>query len=86
MDALRPAAFNNQANSAAPDQDLVQDTFNQQQLHSRGTGSDMAAKHDLSPGATQMQGVCDGEEKRDQSKEEPPLEMKQQEGSFVVVY
>ncbi|XP_042370870.1 ubiquitin carboxyl-terminal hydrolase 19-like, partial [Plectropomus leopardus] len=38
----------------------------------------MAAKQGHSPDPAQRQGSCDGEEKRDQSKEEPPLEMKQQ--------
>ncbi|XP_029994128.1 ubiquitin carboxyl-terminal hydrolase 19 isoform X2 [Sphaeramia orbicularis] len=34
-----------------------------------------ASKQGLSPGLVQRQGSCDGEEKRDQSKEEPPLEI-----------
>ncbi|XP_067382979.1 ubiquitin carboxyl-terminal hydrolase 19 isoform X3 [Channa argus] len=39
----------------------------------------MAATQVSSPSLAQRQGSCDGEEKRDQSKEEPSLEMKTQE-------
>lgn len=38
-----------------------------------------AAKQGPSSGPVQRQEVCDGEEKRDQSKEEPSLEVKQQD-------
>lgn len=41
----------------------------------------MAVKQGPSPSVTQRQSCCDGEEKRDQSKEEP-LEIKQQEGAL----
>lgn len=93
-DCLKPVGFNNQADSASPErqgdrtdsepekkpveQDLEQDTLIHQQLGSREASSAPAVA--VEPGLTQKQGSCDGEEKRDQSKEEPPLEMKQQEG------
>ncbi|XP_047459365.1 ubiquitin carboxyl-terminal hydrolase 19 isoform X2 [Mugil cephalus] len=41
--------------------------------------TDVAAKQSQSSGLFPKQISCEGEEKRDQSKEEPPLEMKQQE-------
>ncbi|XP_071783636.1 ubiquitin carboxyl-terminal hydrolase 19 isoform X2 [Centroberyx gerrardi] len=44
-----------------------------------------AAKRGQSPGLAQRQGSCEGEEKRDQSKEEPPLEMKQEEAPEPMV-
>ncbi|XP_034392602.1 ubiquitin carboxyl-terminal hydrolase 19 isoform X3 [Cyclopterus lumpus] len=54
-----------------------------QQIESREAGSlpavAVAATRDQSPGPAQRQGGCDGEEKQDQSKEEPSLEMKPQE-------
>lgn len=65
-------------------QEAEQDTSTCQQLESRDDGSTAAAGEaavpSWSPGAAQRQGSCDGEEKQDQSKEEPPLELKQQEG------
>lgn len=65
-------------------QESEQDTLIRQQLESREAGSvsavGPAAKRGPSPGPAQRQVSCDGEEKRDQSKEEPPLEMKPQEG------
>lgn len=66
------------------EQESERDTLICQQLGSRDTGSvpaaGVAAKQGQSPGQAQRRGSCDGEEKRDQSKEEPPLELKQQEG------
>ncbi len=66
------------------EQESEQDTLIHQHLGSREAGSvpavGVAAKQGQSPDPAQRQGSCDGEEKRDQSKEEPPLEMKQQEG------
>ncbi|XP_061536576.1 ubiquitin carboxyl-terminal hydrolase 19 isoform X1 [Phycodurus eques] len=60
----------------------VQDAQTHQQLGSRGTtpvpSQDVSAEQEPTPVLTQIQGSCDGEEKRDQSKEEPPL-IKQQE-------
>ncbi|XP_068452984.1 ubiquitin carboxyl-terminal hydrolase 19 isoform X2 [Clinocottus analis] len=65
------------------EQEAEQDSPICQQLESREAGSlpavGVAATQDQSPGPTQRQGSCDGEEKRDQSKEEPSLEMKPQE-------
>lgn len=65
------------------EQESEQDTLIRQQLESREAGSvsavGPAAKRGPSPGPAQRQVSCDGEEKRDQSKEEPPLEMKPQE-------
>lgn len=43
----------------------------------------MAVKQGPSPSVAQNQSSCDGEEKRDQSKEEP-LEIKQQEGELKI--
>ncbi|XP_037334767.2 ubiquitin carboxyl-terminal hydrolase 19 isoform X3 [Pungitius pungitius] len=64
-------------------QEAEQDTPICQQLESRDEGltaaAGGAAVPSWSPGAAQRQGSCDGEEKQDQSKEEPPLELKQQE-------
>lgn len=63
------------------DQEVVQDTLVHQQLGPREEGSmSSAAKQDLSPGPTQKRGMLDEEEKRDQSKEEPTLEVTQQDG------
>lgn len=44
------------------------------------TTTGIAAKQSQPSGEAQKQSSCDEEEKRDQSKEEPPLEMKQLEG------
>ena len=66
------------------EQESEQDTLICQQLGSREVGSvpaaGVTAKRGQSPGLAPRQASCDGEEKRDQSKEEPPLELKQQEG------
>lgn len=66
------------------EQESEQDTLTRQQLESRETGpipaAGVPAKRGESPGLSPRRGSCDGEEKRDQSKEEPPLELKQQEG------
>ncbi|KAM9855932.1 ubiquitin carboxyl-terminal hydrolase 19 isoform 3-T3 [Aulostomus maculatus] len=71
------------------EQESVQDTLISQQLGSREVGSvqvvGMAAKQDLTARLSQRQGSCDEEEKRDQSKEEPSLEMKQQEAPESMV-
>ncbi|XP_059189780.1 ubiquitin carboxyl-terminal hydrolase 19 isoform X2 [Centropristis striata] len=65
------------------EQESEQDTLIRQQIESKDADSisavGTAAKQGQSPGLAQRQGSCDGEEKRDQSKEEPPLEMKQHE-------
>lgn len=66
------------------EQESEQDTLIRQQLESKEAGSisavGVAGKQSQSPGLAQRQVSCDEEEKQDQSKEEPPLEMKQQEG------
>lgn len=66
------------------EQESEPDTLIRQHLGSGEAGLipavGVAAKQGQSPGVAQRQGSCDGEEKQDQSKEEPPLEMKQQEG------
>ncbi|XP_054466021.1 ubiquitin carboxyl-terminal hydrolase 19 isoform X2 [Anoplopoma fimbria] len=65
------------------EQEAELDTPICQQLESREACSmpavGVAAIRGQSPGLTQRQGSCDGEEKRDQSKEEPSLEIQQQE-------
>ncbi|XP_074536944.1 ubiquitin carboxyl-terminal hydrolase 19 isoform X2 [Halichoeres trimaculatus] len=70
------------------EQELEQDTLIHQQLPSRETGSvpadDVTAKQE-SPSLAQRQGSFDGEEKRDQSKEEPLLEIKQPEAPEPMV-
>ncbi|XP_013871731.1 ubiquitin carboxyl-terminal hydrolase 19 isoform X2 [Austrofundulus limnaeus] len=45
----------------------------------------MAARQSQAPGPTQKHRSCDGEEKRDQSKEEPPLEERQLEAPEPMV-
>ncbi|XP_017266836.1 ubiquitin carboxyl-terminal hydrolase 19 isoform X2 [Kryptolebias marmoratus] len=45
----------------------------------------VAARQSQTPGPTEKQGGCDGEEKRDQSKEEPPLETNQLEAPEPMV-
>uniref|UniRef100_A0A3Q3DUR6 ubiquitinyl hydrolase 1 n=1 Tax=Hippocampus comes TaxID=109280 RepID=A0A3Q3DUR6_HIPCM len=64
-------------------QQSVRDTQTHQHLGSRGatpvSSRDVSAEQEPSTGLTQIEGSCDGEEKRDQSKEEPPP-IKQQEG------
>ncbi|CAJ1055423.1 ubiquitin carboxyl-terminal hydrolase 19 isoform X3 [Xyrichtys novacula] len=72
------------------EQELEQDTLIHQQLSpARETGSapavDATAKQAESPSLAQRHGSFDGEEKRDQSKEEPPLEIKQQEAPEPMV-
>ncbi|XP_076596686.1 ubiquitin carboxyl-terminal hydrolase 19 isoform X2 [Chaetodon auriga] len=71
------------------EQESEQDTLICQPLGSREAGSvpavGMAEKRGQSPGLAQRRGSCDGEEKRDQSKEEPPLELKQQEAPEPMV-
>lgn len=66
------------------EQESEQDTRICQQRGSKEAGSvpavEAAAKCGQSPSLALRQGNCDGEEKRDQSKEEPALELKQQEG------
>uniref|UniRef100_A0A667XBE2 ubiquitinyl hydrolase 1 n=1 Tax=Myripristis murdjan TaxID=586833 RepID=A0A667XBE2_9TELE len=42
----------------------------------------LTTKQSQLPGLSQRQGSCEGEEKRDQSKEEPFLEMKQEKGEL----
>ncbi|XP_051906643.1 ubiquitin carboxyl-terminal hydrolase 19 isoform X2 [Hippocampus zosterae] len=63
-------------------QQSVRDTQTHQQLGSRGatpvSSRDVSAEQEPSTGLTQIEGSCDGEEKRDQSKEEP-APIKQQE-------
>ncbi|XP_076019456.1 ubiquitin carboxyl-terminal hydrolase 19 isoform X2 [Genypterus blacodes] len=65
------------------EQDSAQDTLIRQQMGSEETASlpdaGAATTQGLSPGLVQRLGSCDGEEKRDQSKEEPPLEITPQE-------
>ncbi|XP_077370928.1 ubiquitin carboxyl-terminal hydrolase 19 isoform X2 [Festucalex cinctus] len=57
--------------------ETVQNTPNCQLLGSRVAASvpsrDASAEREASAGLTQIQASCDGEEKRDQSKEEPPV-------------
>ncbi|XP_056240703.1 ubiquitin carboxyl-terminal hydrolase 19 isoform X2 [Seriola aureovittata] len=71
------------------EQESEQDTLICQQQGSKETVPaptvGMAAKQGPSPGVAQRQGSCDGEEKRDQSKEEPSLEIKQQEAPEPMV-
>ncbi|XP_034551398.1 ubiquitin carboxyl-terminal hydrolase 19 isoform X2 [Notolabrus celidotus] len=71
------------------EQDSEQDTLIHQQLPSTETGSVPAdcvtAKRAESPSLTPRRGSFEGEEKRDQSKEEPPLEIKEQEAPEPMV-
>lgn len=71
------------------EQESEQDTLICQQLGSKETAPaptvGTAAKQGLAPSVAQRQGSCDGEEKRDQSKEDPSLELKQQEGELTVL-
>nr|XP_046251743.1 ubiquitin carboxyl-terminal hydrolase 19 isoform X2 [Scatophagus argus] len=71
------------------EQESEQDTLICQQLGSREAGSvpavEVAAKRSQSPGLASRLGSLDGEEKRDQSKEEPPLELKEQEAPEPMV-
>lgn len=64
------------------EQDSEQDTLIRQQIGSREAAPAVgtAAERGQSPGVAQRLGGYDGEEKRDQSKEEPPLELRPQEG------
>ncbi|XP_041859245.1 ubiquitin carboxyl-terminal hydrolase 19 isoform X2 [Melanotaenia boesemani] len=68
---------------------LGQDTLICHQLGSAETlpvpGANVAARQSQSPSLNQNQSSCDGEEKRDQSKEEPSLERKQQEAPEPMV-
>ncbi|XP_020490960.2 ubiquitin carboxyl-terminal hydrolase 19 isoform X2 [Labrus bergylta] len=71
------------------EQQSEQDTLIHQQPPSRETDSvpavGVSAKQEASPSISQKHGSFDGEEKRDQSKEEPPLELKQQEAPEPMV-
>lgn len=95
-DRLKPGSFNKQADSTSPErqrdrtdsepdkkpveQESGRDAVTlTQQPGTREAGSAPAITA-AEASLAQRQGSCDGEEKRDQSKEEPPLEMKQQEG------
>ncbi len=68
------------------EQESEQDSLICQQLESSeassvpAVGVEIAAKRGQSHALASRQGSCDGEEKQDQSKEEPSLEIKQQEG------
>lgn len=64
------------------EQNSEQDTLTRQQVGSREAtpAAGTAASRGQSPGVAPRLGGYDGEEKRDQSKEEPPLELRQQEG------
>ena len=71
----------------AAEQDSEQDTLIRQRLESREADSTpavggAAAKRGASPAPAQRPSSCDGEEKRDQSKEEPPLDIEEQEGQW----
>lgn len=69
------------------EQESEQDTLIHQQLESGEAIPEppvgMAVKQGPSPSVAQRQSSYDGEEKRDQSKEEP-LEIKQQEGELKI--
>nr|XP_019944700.1 PREDICTED: ubiquitin carboxyl-terminal hydrolase 19 isoform X2 [Paralichthys olivaceus] len=90
-DCLKPVCFNNEVEpeKSPVQQEAEQETPIRQQLRSRETETvstvGMAAKPGLSPSAAQRQSSCDGEEKRDQPKEEPSLEIKQQEAPEPMV-
>ncbi|XP_077457775.1 ubiquitin carboxyl-terminal hydrolase 19 isoform X2 [Stigmatopora argus] len=65
-----------EAEKKAPFHESMQDTQTDQQVVSRGAVSvvsrDLSAQQEQSPSLTHIQGSCEGEEKCDQSKEEPP--------------
>lgn len=64
------------------EQESEQDTLIRQQIGSREAAPavEVADKRGQSPGVAPRLGSSDEEEKRDQSKEEPPLELNQQKG------
>lgn len=64
------------------EQNSEQDTLIPQQIGSSEAAPAVGAavKQSQSPGVAPRLGSYDGEEKRDPSKEEPPLELRQQEG------
>lgn len=70
------------------EQNSEQGPLIRQQIGSRDAAAAVgtAAKRGQSPGAAPRLGSYDGEEKRDQSKEEPPLELRQQEGGLRRVW
>ncbi|XP_008286469.1 ubiquitin carboxyl-terminal hydrolase 19 isoform X2 [Stegastes partitus] len=96
-DCLKPVAFGREADSpqrsgdrtdsepekTSAEQESELDTPIRQQP---GEAAPVPAdKRSPSPGPAHKQSSCDEEEKRDQSKEEPPLEMKQQEAPEPMV-
>ncbi|CAK6955163.1 ubiquitin carboxyl-terminal hydrolase 19 isoform X2 [Scomber scombrus] len=100
-DRLKSVTFDKQADSASPErqrdrtdsetekkpaeQESERDAVTCIQQPGSREADSAPAVTAAEPGLTQKQGSCDGEEKRDQSKEEPPLEMKQQEAPEPMV-
>ncbi|XP_053280265.1 ubiquitin carboxyl-terminal hydrolase 19 isoform X1 [Pleuronectes platessa] len=94
-DCVKPVCFNNEVEpeqkpeKSPVEQESEQGTPIRLQLGSRETEPvptvGMVAKRDQSPGGARSQGSGEGEEKRDQSKEEPSLEIKQQEAPEPMV-
>lgn len=92
-DSASPETLGDRTDSEPGSKPLVQeseqDTLISLQLGSREAGAAPAAgltdKQSQSPSLTLMKSSCDGEEKRDQSKEEPPLELMQQEAPEPMV-
>ncbi|XP_061760863.1 ubiquitin carboxyl-terminal hydrolase 19 isoform X2 [Nerophis ophidion] len=67
------------------EQESMQDTQTNQQPDSSGAASVPAKQEPSEAGLAQMQSSCDGEEKRDQSKEESPLIIQPQEAQESMV-
>ncbi|XP_070694914.1 ubiquitin carboxyl-terminal hydrolase 19 isoform X2 [Pempheris klunzingeri] len=88
-ETLAPERTDSEPEKKPVDQESEQDSPIHQQLGSTQAGSAPAAGvhaiQDQSAGLAQRQVSCDGEEKQDQSKEEPPLELKQQEAPEPMV-
>lgn len=97
-DRLKPVTFDKRADSASPErqrdrtdsetekkpveQESERDAVTCTQQPGSREADPAPAVTAAEPGVTRKQGSSDGEEKRDQSKEEPPLEIKQQEGQW----
>lgn len=85
MDCTAPQKTKDRTESEPAGHELEQNAFISQQLEDAADALSapaacVAAGQSQTPGPAQRQGSCDGEEKRDQSKEEPPLETKQLQG------
>ncbi|XP_070767136.1 ubiquitin carboxyl-terminal hydrolase 19 isoform X2 [Enoplosus armatus] len=85
VDSASPEPLGDRTDSEPEKKPVEQDSLIHQDLGSREAGSVPAAKQGQSPDPAQRPGSCDGEEKQDQLKEEPSLEMKQQDAPEPMV-